>query len=236
MAHLQRLYQRWPYITDGVMIVMLRKNKRGFASFGKNYLNCRQDAFLVYVSRWREGFTLVECVLVMVLSTMILASFWTIFKVVQSNWSLQTTRGDALHEGQRTLYRMTSELKYAGKILQLSDTVVGFETRYLVDSDDEVEVIKYELSSSKLYRSVDDPGLGDMMTQLNSWSGAFAFKGYKFKAPDVLTELNYGSGDLPNDAIAIEIRHTISLYDHFFSSTAEIMNFNSLVWLRNRDK
>jgi len=174
-----------------------------------------------------NGFTLIECVLVMVLSSVVLTSLFSIIQVVQNHWWLQSKRKDVLYDGSQSMRRMTSELRYAQNITQLSAYVLEFETKYLLDDDDDIEVIRYERISAYLYRSVDG-GTNERMTK-GATRTAFYFQGWEWNGSTLVQTA------IPGDADAIEINQALTMSDAFFGSSFEMIEINSMVWLRNKD-
>jgi len=54
----------------------------------------------------------------------------------------------SLEDIRRQLFRMTSEIRYAEKLLMFSDKTIEFTTRYLEDNNEDIETIKYEWPGS----------------------------------------------------------------------------------------
>jgi type II secretory pathway component PulJ len=100
------------------------------------------------------GVTLVEVVLSLALGALILGSTGLIFKHGLDSWRFYNEHGELIQNSRLAIRRLLEELKYAESIHNSSIDIIEFDTVNLVDSDSEVERIRYNLLSGTLYRSV----------------------------------------------------------------------------------
>ena len=134
------------------------------------------------------------------------------------------------NQSRMAMFRMTSELRYAEKLVQLDDHVLEFKTRYLVDSDPQIETVKYEWIFYQLYRSVDGSAPVDITFAQDT---ALKFTGYKIDASGNLVPLDLAGGDTIDNAVAVGIDLTEAFQDSSLKFGSVYFTFNSLAAMRN---
>lgn len=104
----------------------------------------------------QKGITLIEVSLALALIAAILVSLTNVLNVSLKNWEFSGRRNELIQNARVAMDRIISDLRYAVSISDFNGGVLQFDTRYLENEDDSVEVVRYYKSDSNLYRSVDD--------------------------------------------------------------------------------
>lgn len=143
----------------------------------------------------KHGLTLVEVILALALVALVLSSASIALKLGLDSWSFQNEQTELAQNARMVTRRLLGELKYAQDIVSSGDNLIEFDTTNLVDSDSEVERIKYNLSAGTLYRSVwnmdTEGGYGtayEVASLINTFSTTFPATGTV--AADGLVEVN----------------------------------------------
>jgi len=111
------------------------------------------------------GMTLLETTLALTIGAVVMASLLTSFSLAGKLWRKGGQSSEAIQHGRVAMTRMSADLRYATQGLDFSSGVLEFETTNMLDSTPDVEVIRYEFTSPKLYRTADG---GPMMAVAGS--------------------------------------------------------------------
>lgn len=129
--------------------VRLRRKKIDY----RDYLLMKYAKFGI---KGEQGITLIEVSLALALIAAILVSLTNVLNISLKNWEFSGRRNELTQNGRVAMDRIISDLRYAVSISEFNEGVLQFDTRYLENEDDSIEVIRYDKKSdSNLYRSVD---------------------------------------------------------------------------------
>ena len=180
----------------------------------------------------REAFTLIELLLALTVSAVILGTLTMALHVSFEGWRHGQADQDLAMHLRSAMNRIVTELRYTHKLIQAGSGVLEFDTKLLVNTDDEVERIKYEVTSSgsqsTLVRSVDG-GIPYVVAGTSSGEEivkvvSFVTQGYKLQTGSLMT---LTGGDLIDIATAVEV--SIVLQDE----DGKTLQSSSMAYLRN---
>ena len=174
----------------------------------------------------KKSFTLIECVLAMCLCVLVVDSLGNILRVANTSGHFYREIGKDLQGMRLLLFRMASEIRYAERLVTLTSSMIEFETRYLEDDNDDVEIIKYEyVSGPNQVRRTVDAGTTVMMA-LNI--GSMDFMGYKWD--DVNDEWDTAT---ESDATGVGISLSYRTYSNPYGYVVKEVPVNTFIQLRN---
>ncbi len=158
------------------------------------------------------GFTLVEAALSLAIGALVMMSLTTAFKVTRQSWKNTTAQSELYQHARIAMSRLSSELRFATLLTIATGGVIQFDTKVLLDDDSgTTEVIRYEILSNVMQRSVGAAGTkyqiaGDSAAGISVVSAAFV--PMKRNAGGVLIPLV--AGDPLSMAVAVEVTLTMN--------------------------